>query len=304
MLKGIADLSDKLYKAGISLSDIASNESASVEELAATSETLMTNSNILGDKSERSIINLNELEKWQSVVNDTVCKVESSSNALINKSTDNEKMLHSLQDINFEVSNSMSSTNEVAQRLSEAVNEIGVTLNIIGEISTSINLLALNASIEAARAGEAGKGFAVVAQEVGNLANDTKDSLTKVSDVIHKVEESVDEMSKYVQQNSEKLTKQNEYFNNVFAGIEEMINILHESIKDINIMSDAHNKQSDVIDSTVGINKDIAESIKQENMNFNNINQMVESNVKDINNMVEQVSAINNMVDEINKLLK
>lgn len=69
--------------------------------------------------------------------------------------------------------------------------EIGVTLNFISDISGSTNLLALNASIEAARAGEAGRGFSVVATEVGNLANSTQQSLVEVQTVIERVQNKV-----------------------------------------------------------------------------------------------------------------
>lgn len=47
----------------------------------------------------------------------------------------------------------------------------------IDYISTSINLISVNASVEAARAGEVGKGFAVIAAEIQNLSLQSKQAV-------------------------------------------------------------------------------------------------------------------------------
>ncbi len=205
ILSSVQTLSDKLYSAGTALSDISDTESASAEELAATTEQLLESSNLLGSKTDESIANLNELKEWEAVVADNVEKVEATSKNLIEKSKENEQVLNELHSINSEVSHSMLATVEVATKLSEAVKEIGVTLSLINDISSSTNLLALNASIEAARAGEAGRGFAVVAQEVGNLANSTKESLDEVTAVIARVQNNVNEITAHVEKMQQSL---------------------------------------------------------------------------------------------------
>ncbi len=304
VLASVQSLSENLYAAGSALSQISENESASAEELAATSEQLVESSNMLSSKTDESIANLSELNKWEKVVADNVEKVEEASRDLIDKSKENERLLGDLHTINGEVSQSMHTTIDVTKKLSEAVQEIGVTLNLISEISSSTNLLALNASIEAARAGEAGKGFAVVATEVGNLANSTQETLKEVKNVIERVQSNVEEINLQVEENSQKLCKQNEYFDNVFQGMQDMTDLLNISVSAVSTMGNAHSEQAEVIKKTVSINQDIAESIKNENEQFASINAMAESNANDTAEVAAQAGAINHMVDEMSRLLK
>ncbi len=65
--------------------------------------------------------------------------------------------------------------------------KIDELLSSILSITEQTNLLALNASIEAARAGEAGRGFAVVANEVGSLAEQSKDMVSNIQDTVDSV---------------------------------------------------------------------------------------------------------------------
>lgn len=304
ILNSVQALSGRLQDAGASLSQVSENESSSAQELAATSEQLVESSNLLGTKTDEGMANLNELNEWVRVVADNVEKVEKASRDLLENSTKSEQLLNNLKSINGEVSDSMETTTDIAQKLSDAVQEIDVTLNLINDISESTNLLALNASIEAARAGEAGKGFAVVATEVGNLAGSTQESLKEVKSVIERVQNNVTEITLQVGENSSKLGQQNEYFTNVFHSILEMTALLNVSVSAIGKMSEAHDKQTDVIRQTVSINQDIAESIRKENEQFAAINSMAGRNADDTAEVAAQASAINSMVDEMSRLLK
>lgn len=92
--------------------------------------------------------------------------------------------IESSLDLASEISETVLSTNQIIQRLSDQAKEISSMVNIIRSVAEQTNLLALNAAIEAARAGEAGRGFAVVADEVRSLASRTSSATDEISSVV------------------------------------------------------------------------------------------------------------------------
>lgn len=69
-------------------------------------------------------------------------------------------------------------------RLGESSDQISSVIHIVQDIAEQTNILALNSAIEAARAGEHGRGFAVLSQEVQSLAEQTKNSISQIHELI------------------------------------------------------------------------------------------------------------------------
>ncbi|RXT15383.1 globin-coupled sensor protein [Ammoniphilus sp. CFH 90114] len=84
---------------------------------------------------------------------------------------------------------------EELQEISKKIHDI---VDMIKAIADQTNLLALNAAIEAARAGEFGKGFAVVADEIRKLADQTKQSISGVAELVAKTDAQVSDVSRSV----------------------------------------------------------------------------------------------------------
>jgi len=71
--------------------------------------------------------------------------------------------------------------------LSKSTEQIREVVDIIRDIATQTNILAINAAIEAVRAGRQGRGFAVVAEEVKTLSADSKSQAKNISDLVQSI---------------------------------------------------------------------------------------------------------------------
>lgn len=96
---------------------------------------------------------------------------------------------------------------EEAIENSKSVAQVNKLTKDIVEISSTTNLIALNASTEATRAGEAGKGFAVVAAEIKSLANSCSETAGRIQEVNQIVTNAVHNLSKHSQDMADYLSE-------------------------------------------------------------------------------------------------
>lgn len=145
------------------------------------------------------------------------------------------------------VGNAMQSINESVLKLQQAIDKVGKAseeiTNITGVISgiaEETNLLSLNASIEAARAGEAGKGFAVVATEIGQLAQNSANSVHNIENLISEINELVkdavrqaDDSVSNINSSSELVGDALKTFDLIFDNIDVVSNLVKQMIEKV-----------------------------------------------------------------------
>jgi hypothetical protein len=82
----------------------------------------------------------------------------------------------------------MDVVSETINRLSDQTQAVGDIITTVNDLAEQSNLLSVNASIEAAKAGEHGKGFTVVAQEVKNLAEQSKQAVAQIRNILSEIQ--------------------------------------------------------------------------------------------------------------------
>lgn len=179
-------LSKSIFGVSISLAKEASEVSQAAGQIASSSQSLSQVASEQAASLEETVATMEELS------------------SMVKMNTENAKQAAALASSTREVAVKgeveIQTLIESIQSISADSKKIAEITSVIDDIAFQTNLLALNASVEAARAGEQGRGFAVVAEAVRSLAHRSAESAKDIAALINGSVEKISRGSRQAEQ--------------------------------------------------------------------------------------------------------
>src|SRR6266700_1290436 len=172
----------------------------------------------------------------------------------------------------------------IMKRLGESGQEINETVLAITDLTTRMNLVALNAAIEATRAGEHGHGFKVIAQEIRTLAVHSAEAARKVANHIRVIQRETTAVSQSVEQNTFEAVKQTELVTQTGVAV-DAISVVTEQmaglVQGICQAAENHTQSSQLVVTTVNhisqMTSEITKHIRQMQQSLTHLMELTSS---------------------------
>lgn len=279
------------------ISETITNVNVAVDEIAhgateQATETMNANDRVInmGDaigQANSNIEQLGDSSKKMRTYSDE------ASGTLAELSLINDKTKVSVN----EVQSQTNLTNKSALAIQEAT-------SLIADIANQTNLLSLNASIEAARAGENGRGFAVVANEIRNLADQSKASAEKITEIVNNLilnsnesVETMDEVMGVIADQNKKLEDTRRMFDSLNTEIIEVNSAIENIEEEMQQLLNIKDSVYASVENLAAIAQENAASTEETSASMTSLTGIVDECLTATNELVDLAASLDESVN-------
>jgi methyl-accepting chemotaxis protein len=194
----LMELSGKLSRSALRANQATSQINAAMNEMA---QGMVAQDAQVNDTRETLRSLIRDIDQVSRDSKSSAGAVERTAQAV---TAGTEAMARTMTSIR-EIEQSVTGTWKIADELARHSERIDGSVELIEDIASRVNVLALNAVIEATRAGESGRGFMTVANEIRILAKNTREASGGITDLIHVVKTDIDQIEKVMSDGLEKI---------------------------------------------------------------------------------------------------
>ena len=304
LFKRISEISNTILSSSENLSAAITQQTSSLVEVSDATSLASQNSDKMLDKSNNNEDVLHTLLNTNENVVHKIKDSKDKINNLIGITEENQISLNATLSIILNIKDEIANTFESTKDLEDKSAKVDEILNLIGTISEQTNLLALNASIEAARAGEYGKGFAVVADEIRKLSEDTKQSLHEASTIVSELKNKINIVQDQMNDNNQKSQEGNSIINETVNRIKDMNNHLKSFSSNITAINESSNTLFLQTKNAVKFNKEISNITKNTISQYHTVAETISQNASTCEEIEANINELKNIAEDMNKLVK